>query len=135
MIRNGTSKRFSKRTGNYSSSLVSESFDGWFSINRDFQRNSSHSFIRKKKMVYCVAVTCNNGLRGACISYFWGTPTLFIHFFIDAFFFFHFCLFMLLWSACGSSEVCQLLRHNSSQSHSVKINAYFRIFYREFLRN
>ena len=62
-------------------------------------RNSWHSFIRKMKMVYCVAVTCNNSLRGTCVSYFWVTSTLFIP-----------------RSACGSSEVCQLLRHNSSQS-------------------
>ena len=62
-------------------------------------RNSWHSFIRKKKMVYCVAVTCNNSLRGACVSYFWVTPNLFIP-----------------RSACDSSEVCRLLRHNSSQS-------------------
>ena len=62
-------------------------------------RNSWHSFIRKKKMVYCVAVACNNSLRGACVSYFWVTPNLFIP-----------------RSACDSSEVCRLLRHNSSQS-------------------
>ena len=62
-------------------------------------RNSWHSFIRKMKMVYCVAVTCNNSLRGTCVSYFWVTPNLFIP-----------------QSACSSSEVCQLLRHNSSQS-------------------
>ena len=61
--------------------------------------NSWHSFIRKKKLVYCVAVTCNNSLKGACVSYFWVTPTLFIP-----------------RSACGSSEICQLLRANSSQS-------------------
>ena len=60
-------------------------------------RNSWHFFIRKKKMVYCVAVTCNNSLRGACASYFWVTPNLFIP-----------------RSACGSSS--QLLRHNSPQS-------------------
>ena len=74
-------------------------------------RNSWHSFIRKKKMVYCVAVTCNNSLRGACVSYFWVTPNLFIP-----------------RSACGSSEVCQLLRHNSPQSSLGHISVHKCLF-------
>ena len=74
-------------------------------------RNSWHSFIRKKKMVYCVAVACNNSLRGACVSYFWVTPNL--------------CIPR---SACGSSEVCQLLRHNSSQSSLGENKFYFLFF-------
>ena len=89
-------------------------------------RNSWHSFIRKKKMVYCVAVTCNNSLRGECVSYFWVTPTLFI---LDQ----H--------AAAAKFVNYYVTTRHSPRSIKTKeigylsINAYFRNLYREFLRN
>ena len=79
-------------------------------------RNSWHSFIRKKKMVYCVAVTCNNSLRGACvIPVHTGISLIsFSNFFqiqfFNRFFNFYFLLYELLTYFNGNIDVLLFLK-------------------------